>query len=361
MKILMIVDWGVEYVQGDVLDEQSANLVVAGVPYWFFKYWPIKELDVDVVGRKPNWIVDFAEKRVLKFNISTAVYMFSLHRYDLVICFHSQAGAIILFLRWLMRMKMPPFVLFDIEGLARKQNQVLVSLFRHIVNNLALIFYFASVQQQDYTKYIPGLMGKTKFLRWGVDFSRYVSDSCGVEDIIVTIGAQGQGFRDWRTLLDAWRIVSNKCQTKLLIVGRESLNIEELGHKLLPERVDFLGRLKLDQMNNIVNKARFVVLSLPERRHSYAQMTLLGCMALGKAVVVSKVSGIIDCVKDGETAIFSETGNAEDMAEKIELLLNNPSFAATVGKKAKEEIEGYYREDQMGKEIYETICSKLNL
>ena len=52
MKILMIVDWEISHRKEDVRSMQSANIVVPEIPYWFFKYWALKDVQIDVVGRK---------------------------------------------------------------------------------------------------------------------------------------------------------------------------------------------------------------------------------------------------------------------------------------------------------------------
>jgi len=362
MKVLMIVDWRVSKAPADNKARQSANIVVAGIPYWFFKYWPLAGLQVDVVGRKNNKLIDILEKKILKFNIFTAIHFFSMRKYDLVICFHSQAGIVLAVMRWLFRVNDPPFALFDIEGIGRINKPIVKGLLRRVIKKISLLFYYASVQKEDYQKRFPDILSRIKFLRWGVDLSRYQSSGeVNEEDLVVSIGYQGRGFRDWETLLDAWRIVSPKRKTKLVIIGREGLCGKEVRGKPIPERVEFIGRLDLEQMNLLIRKARFVVLPLPERRHSYAQMTLMGCLALGKAVVVSKVSGIIDCVKGGETALLCEKANPEDMANKMESLLDDPSLAVNIGKKAREEVEKHYREEQMSGEVYKSIVEILKI
>jgi len=285
-----------------------------------------------------------------------------MKNYDLVICFQSQAGIILAVMRWFFHATNPPFVLFDIEGIGRMNNPVIKKFLSRIISTISLFFYFASVQKEDYQKYFPDIIDRTKFLRWGVDLSRYQSSNEFKEDdIVISIGYQDSRFRDWETLIEAWRIISPRYTTKLVIVGRQGLSAKELGNKSMPDKVEFVEHLDLQELNNLTRKARFVVLSLPERRHSYAQMTLFGCMALGKAVIVSNVSGIIDCVKDGETAILSEKNDPDAMAKKIGLLLDSLSIASAIGKNAKEEVEKYYREDQMGDEIEKAITAILKV
>jgi glycosyltransferase involved in cell wall biosynthesis len=232
---------------------------------------------------------------------------------------------------------------------------VLTPLLRKVADNLSLVYYFSSVQKEDYEKYLPNMLNKIKFLRWGVDFTKYIPANCVLEDTILMIGYQGSGFRDWKTLIEAWRKVSTKKDTVLVIVGKHSLTPQEAGTNDLPKNIRFAGVVDLAGLNSLTQRSRFIVLPLPERRHAYAQMTLLGCMAIGKAVIVSKVSGVIDCVEDMATAVLHELANPEDLAEKMLMLLSDPALADSIGKKAMDCVRKNYTEEIMAKDIYESV------
>jgi len=49
MKIIMLVNWEINYLQADCGNVQSPNKFVKGEKYWFFRYWPEKDVDVDVI------------------------------------------------------------------------------------------------------------------------------------------------------------------------------------------------------------------------------------------------------------------------------------------------------------------------
>ena len=53
--------------------------------------------------------------------------------------------------------------------------------------------------------------------------------------------------------------------------------------------------------------------------------------AMVKAVVASRVGGVEEVVKDGVTGLMVEPGNAEDLAEKITILLNDSTLAEKLG------------------------------
>jgi glycosyltransferase involved in cell wall biosynthesis len=349
----MILGWTVSRVSNDASNYQTADLIVDHQPYWFFKYWPVKA-DVDVVGHKQLPVLDKIEKKVLKFNLFFPVEVL-FKKYDLIICFHSQSAIIYLLFRWLLNINAPPFILIDIEGVARKQGTRFWFLLKRIISKASRLLYFASVQKEDYDRFLPEMYERSKFIHWGVDSSRYKTIDVPVEDYIISIGSHGKNFRDWDTLIKAMRLLEVEGRkTRLLIVGKSGFSETDTSLANIPGNIDFIEKQDLYKLNEMTCKAKFAVLALPERRHSYAQMTLLGCMALGKAVIVSKVFGVVDCVKDMETAVFHEPGNDDDLASKLRFLLDNPDKSRLIGMNAKKSIETDYQESIMAREIYES-------
>jgi glycosyltransferase involved in cell wall biosynthesis len=73
---------------------------------------------------------------------------------------------------------------------------------------------------------------------------------------------------------------------------------------------------------------------LPSRYEIWG-MTVLEAYACGKPVVASKVGGLKDLVKDGETGLLFEPGNVEQLAKSIFNLLNGNDIAKKMGLKGK--------------------------
>ncbi|MEM4365986.1 MAG: glycosyltransferase family 4 protein [Candidatus Woesearchaeota archaeon] len=78
----------------------------------------------------------------------------------------------------------------------------------------------------------------------------------------------------------------------------------------------------------------------------------LEAAAAGKAIVASRVGGIVDVVENGKTGLLVEAGNVEELSRAINLLLSNKSLCAKFGKaglaKAKRE---YSEKAVVGKAI----------
>ena len=352
-KILMVVGWPVQSVNKDDKRKHSADLLLPDQKYWFFRHWQEDNSKIDVMGYKKMPLLSLIEKKVLHFHLFQSLGVLpKMRKYDLLIFFHSQIGLIPALFKSIFRIK-TPLVLIDVEGLGRKNKWYVRPFIRKALRGIDQLFYLATVQKEDYQRHYPEIVSKSDFLPLGIDLTRFSSNGAKEEDYIVSIGYQSSDFRDWKTLLKAYSQLKTK--TKLLILGKEKFEPEEIGYEKIPEGVEFTGKKDLATLNEITSKARFVVLSLPERRHAFAQMTLLGCMALGKGVIVSGVSSVTDYLKDEEEGILFEPYNPEDLAEKMQILLDNRELVKKMGKKAQLTVRKRFSEPLMAEKIKETL------
>ena len=348
-KILSLLGWEISKVEKDDLTRHPANLLLPNERYWFFKYWDKKDLKVDVMGLGKNAIIT---RKLLRFYFWTPFKaLLKAFNYDLILCFHSQVGLPLAFMMWLLNIK-TPLVIIDVEGFGRKHRGWQRWFINQALKRVSLVFYLAKIQKEDYAKYYPEILNRIEFLPLGVDLSRFPYQKQKTEDYILSIGYQGSDFRDWKTLINAYNLLKTK--TKLVIVGRTNLLPEEIGNSSL-ENVEFVKMCKLPKLNEYVSKCRFVVLPLTERRQALGQMTLLGAMALGKAVIVPEVPGVEDYVRGNQDGIFYESGNAYDLKEKMQYLLDNSSVAKNLGKEAKNSAETKFSDEIMSLEIYKIL------
>lgn len=349
----MCVGWEVQSVKEDDQRKHPADLLLPGQKYWFFKHWPEDNLKIEVMGYKKMPLLSLIEKKILHFYLFQSLRVLpKMKKYDLLIFFHSQIGLIPALFKSIFRIK-TPLVLIDVEGLGRKNKWHVRPFIKRAISGIDQLFYLASIQKEDYQRYYPEIVSKSDFLPLGIDLTRFSSNGTKEEDYIVSIGYQSSDFRDWKTLLKAYGQL--KTQTKLLILGKEKFEPEEIGYEKIPEGVEFTGKKDLATLNEITSKARFVVLSLPERRHAFAQMTLLGCMALGKGLIVSKVSSVTDYLKDEENSLLVEPDNPEDLAKKIQILIENPDRAKELGKKAQLIVQKRFSELLMAENIRKNL------
>ncbi|MES2964567.1 MAG: glycosyltransferase, partial [Bdellovibrionota bacterium] len=88
----------------------------------------------------------------------------------------------------------------------------------------------------------------------------------------------------------------------------------------------------------VMSKADIVV--QPSRFESFGY-TALEAMALGKAVVASKVGGLRELIDDGVDGVLVQRLEPEAFATALERLIKNPDVALNLGRKARTKAESY--------------------
>ncbi len=76
-------------------------------------------------------------------------------------------------------------------------------------------------------------------------------------------------------------------------------------------------------------------------------ITALEGMAFCKPVVASRIGGLKEIISDNQTGVLFEPGNPQQLAEKLNLLLDNPQFGNTLGKNAKQHVQQNYAWDKI--------------
>lgn len=345
----MLVNWRVYYLSKDRRDIQPPDKVVEGQKYWFFRYWQNSDIQVDVIDFTKLPFFHYIEKKKLKFYIFQSVKGLMRSRgYDLIISHGAQSAVFLTFMRRIIKQESPPHIVIDggcFNG--GRDTRIEISLIKFVAKSLAGIIYHATIQKEYYKRHLPFLFNKSQFIPFGADTEFFQPMNIKErDDYIISIG---YAKRDYITLLKAWKKVSS-LGTKLKIIGVN--NLRKLGVLNLPCNVELHESIPINKLKELIAKSRFVVIPLPYYKYSYGQMTLLQSMAMGKAVIVTKVPGVIDYVTPGKDALFVGLYDVSDMRQKIELLLNNPSLVERLGKQARETIVQRFNEKHMAENVY---------
>jgi glycosyltransferase involved in cell wall biosynthesis len=110
----------------------------------------------------------------------------------------------------------------------------------------------------------------------------------------------------------------------------------------LPD-IDRLGSLELPQIQHEMTNA--VALVLPSLCYDSFPRTLVEAFACGLPVIASRLGSLPGLVQDGVTGLLFDSGNAEDLAEKIHWANANPDLMAVMGRQARARYEAYYTEE----------------
>lgn len=148
---------------------------------------------------------------------------------------------------------------------------------------------------------------------------------------------------------------------KLKIFGDGPIRtyLEEKVSKEKIKNVRFFGYKSQYELRNEIKNSMFVV--FPSEWYEPFGRTAIESFALGKPVIGSRIGGIPELIKDGETGLTFETGNADDLRKKILYLINDPHKAVKMGKNARKFVEEKFNSEkhyQRLMEIYQIAIGK---
>lgn len=351
MKFLFLPNWKVHKFKTDNIIFQEPNIFTNNIPYWFFKYWPEEHAQFDVIDYSRIPFFHTIEKNLLRFYIVQTLKAFpKMKKYNLIISHGAQSAVFLAFVRSVSGFKNPPHIIIDVGCLnGGRSRQPELSIFQFSMKSVSGIIYHASSQKTYYDRYFPFLSKKAFFVPFGVDTELFKPLDVEQENYMLSIGYK---FRDWMTLINAYSQI--KTNTALIIVGPKDLNMK------LPNNVYCQPFVPINTLKELIPKAKFIVLPLVDLPYAHGQMTLLQSMAMGKAVIVSKVPSTVDYVNDGENALFVKLHDVDDMRSKIEFLLHNPHEIFRLGKNARKSVENKFTEKHMAEGIYQA-CKILNI
>lgn len=148
--------------------------------------------------------------------------------------------------------------------------------------------------------------------------------------------------------------------SKLYLVGEGSYRtmLERYSKKNNMKNVVFLGFVARKRLIELVRFSLFTV--LPSEWYENCPMTILESFAFGKPVIGASIGGIPELVEDGSTGMLFDAGNAYDLAEKINYLLDNKNLAVEMGKNARKKVKEEYNEDVHYKRVAEAYKKCFN-
>jgi len=141
-------------------------------------------------------------------------------------------------------------------------------------------------------------------------------------------------------LIAAMKLIrQQKPDTRLLVAGDgpSRRDLQELVEKEgLNGAIEFLGWIASDSLRKLHSSAS--VLAVPSYFENLPTV-VVEAQALGTPVVASNVGGIPDLIRDGETGLLAEPGDAEELARQICYMLDNPDHAQQMARQAREFVE----------------------
>lgn len=349
MKILMLVNWKVEYTSCAPKDKQPPDYVADGEKYWFFRYFP-DAIQADVIDVRSFSAFEHFEKNKLRFYIwQTFRILPRLKHYDVVLSHGMQSGIVLCLLRRMFGKGKYKHIVFDIGAFnSAKENGKALKLMQFASKSLDGVIYHTSGQKRYYELCHPWLLDKSRFIPFGADaefFSREPDEILKNSETpyILCIGFKK---RDWDTLLKAYNRVETN--VRLRMIGNSKIYSED-------KRVEVLPPVTVTELRKQIAGSIFGVVPLEAFNYSFGQMTLLQQMAMGKAVIAADVPSLRDYVTDGGTALCYPAGDERLLAQKIQLLLEDSNYRDKIAAQGKKAVERQFNERVMAEKIEEFI------
>ena len=151
--------------------------------------------------------------------------------------------------------------------------------------------------------------------------------------------------------------------SKLCIAGRGELE-DELKAYVLDNQlnnVEFLGHLNSDELSHLIQNARFSI--LPSEWYENYSMAVIESLASGTPVIGSRMGGIPERIRDGWNGLLFNAGDAQQLAEKINLLLDNSQMALEMGRNGRaqvEQVNSPQRHCELTLDVYHSLLASAN-
>jgi glycosyltransferase involved in cell wall biosynthesis len=136
------------------------------------------------------------------------------------------------------------------------------------------------------------------------------------------------------------RLSNRRCNFVIVGDGPEEDRLKRMALELgIEKRVTFCGDIPNIHIPALVEQCEIFV--LPSRSEPFG-LVLLEAMTFGKPIVASKVGGIPEFIEDERNGLLVPPEDSALLAEKIDLLLNDPKLQTKLGHEALMSVESLY-------------------
>ena len=123
---------------------------------------------------------------------------------------------------------------------------------------------------------------------------------------------------------------------KFLAAVRTRKKLKDLAKELkVDDIVQFLGHIEPEKVYEHLAEADIFV--RPSRSEGLGS-SFLEAMGAGLPIIATPVGGIPDFLKDGETGLFCEVDDPQDLAKKIKLLMADEELAKQISENGRQLI-----------------------
>lgn len=236
----------------------------------------------------------------------------------------------------------------DLYGL-EAAGPVIVMLIRRLLGRIGAIVIVLSTRMQRYVSEHHFDLAGTRIIPNGVDLLRFqlasnLHDEQRLQTVVCVSKLRYEKGID--VLLQAWHIVhQQRPEARLILVGSGPVQIplEKMAQTLeIADTVEFAGL----QSDVPAQFHRGAIAILPSRWEGMPN-ALLEAMASGAACIATRVSGSEDLIQSEHNGLLVEPEDAQQMAQALLKLLNNPTCIQHYAQAARTTVEQQYGLEQI--------------
>ena len=149
-------------------------------------------------------------------------------------------------------------------------------------------------------------------------------------------------------------------EVKYVIVGKgdfEDFYKRRAKELKVEEKVIFVGNVPYDQLPNYYAACDIFILPSVARPEAFG-IVALEAMASAKPVIISDIPGVRELITQGQEGLLAEPMNPRDIAEKIQMLIDDESLRKQMGIKGRKKTEECFKMSKIAKQI-EDVCKEV--
>jgi len=222
-------------------------------------------------------------------------------------------------------------------------------LLRRVHSHIDRLVLWSTVQRDFAVEQLGIPPSKVALTRYFVD-QKFWTPQGSTGD--ATICSAGREMRDYTTLIEALRQTGIPCHIAAQpYPGKHDAWMDARRQEgSLPPGVS-LGPRAPGELRSLYDRSRFVVIPLLPTDTDNGVTCILEAMAMGKAVICSRVAGQRDVIVEGTTGLYVPPGDPRALRGAIEHLWTHPEIASRMGREGRARIERYHTLDWWVREI----------
>lgn len=219
-----------------------------------------------------------------------------------------------------------------VAGLAERPGRLTERISRSLLGQADRVVCYSRPERQALTERIGLAAADVRFIPFGVDAKLHRPAATGPQGPVLAFGNDRR--RDWATLCKA----AGAAGIELDLVTYP----EYLEGLSLPEKVNLIrGPLPFAKLDELVERARFIVLPIVPNDYTAAQISLLYSMARGKATIVSATAPLDEGygIEHENHALLVRPQDADALADAMQRLDADDALCESLGARGRRLVE----------------------